>query len=305
MKADWIVQLREHFGEDLAQDFPLSTLTTLKVGGIARGYLAVKNKEDLKRALRITFLAQVPVLVVGAGANLIVPDEGFKGLVIQLRGDFEAMRVTRKTAAAGYFRSGAGVRVGDLLKAAARAGLSGLEPLAGIPATVGGAVRMNAGIPGFSISDVLVSVTGLRPDGTEERLSIRRLHPAYRDMGLPAGWIVLSATFRLAPATETAIREEMKRHLKRRAGQTWRRYPNAGSIFKNPPQEPAGRLIEACGLKGTRIGGAQISPDHANVIINRGNATARDVLALIDLVRERVRNKTGVALKLEVVVAGN
>ncbi len=305
MKVDWMAQLQKRFGDALLRDLPLAPLTTLRVGGRARGALTVTDVEELRDALQVVTRAGVPFLILGKGANLIVPDEGFPGLVIQLKGVFETIRVTRKTAKAGYVKAGAGVVLSDLLAFALHAGLSGLEPLTGIPATVGGAVRMNAGIPGFSIAEALSSVTLLRSDGSDQKIRARALRPTYRDMCLPRGSVVLEGVFRLSVAAPEVIREKTRAYQKKRRAQTWRRYPNAGSIFRNPPGTSAGRLIDACGLKGARSGGAQISPEHANVIVNLGNATAGDVLALIELARETVREKTGVALKLEVVIAGN
>ncbi len=300
-----MTQLRQHFGDAFIDGRPLGPLTTLKVGGPAQGFLTVTNVEDLKRALQTVVNAHIPFLIIGKGANLIIPDEGFRGLVIQLKGDFETIRVTRKTHTFVYIRAGAGCTLSSLLSSAADAGLSGLEPFTGIPATIGGAVRMNAGIPGLSLSDILASITCLRPDGTVIRRHASRLHPTYRDMCLPEGWIILNATFRLTPAPEKEIQERMQDYREKRGTQAWQRHPTAGSIFKNPQGKFAGQLIEESGLKGYRVGDAQISPDHANIIINRGHATARDVLDLITFAQERVYEKTGVKLDLEVVIAKN
>lgn len=297
--------LERQFGDTFIRGFPLSPLTNLKVGGPAEGFLTITNMEDLKQTLSILQKDHIPSLIIGRGTNLIIPDEGIRGLVIRLKGDFETIRTVKKTKDATYLWSGAGTALSSLLTYTAHAGLSGLEPLAGIPATVGGAVKMNAGIPGFSIFDTLSSVTCLSSALTVTKLYARRLHPTYRDMQLPEDWIILDATFRLRPATEEIVRKKIQEFQKKREEQLWRRYPTAGSIFKNPEGRFAGRLIEACGLKGYQIGDAQISPEHANVIINKGHATAKDVLALIAFVREQVHEKTGVKLDLEVVVARN
>ena len=305
MRGNWVIQLRQHFGDAFIEDRPLAPLTTMKVGGAARGFLTVTEEMDLTHALRIVGKAGIPYLVLGKGANLIVSDTGFPGLVLQLKGTFESIRMIRKTRQHGYIRVGAGCSLSRLLDTTARWGLSGLEPLTGIPASIGGAIRMNAGIPGFSLSDILTSLKALRPDGRVVHLPIRRLKPAYREIGLPASWIVLSAVFRLAPRSEEEIREKISYFRDKRHRQTWQRYPNAGSIFKNPRGDTAGRLIEACGLKGHRMGDAEVSTDHANVIVNRGKASARQVLDLVTLIRDEVWKKTGIRLELEVVIAGD
>ena len=300
-----MTRLRQQFGDHFMEGRPLAPLTTLKVGGAARGFLTVTNLEALKRALQIVRESHIPYLVLGKGTNLIFPDTGFPGLVIQLRGTFETIRVVRRTSHHGYIQAGAGCALSHLLDISAQAGLSGLEPLTGIPGTVGGAVRMNAGIPGFSISEVVTSLKVLQADKTLSRIPVQRLSPAYRDMGLPKPWIVLAATFRLTPAVEEEIREKIAQYRQKRRRQTWQRYPCAGSIFKNPPGDVAGRLIEACGLKGRRVGDAEVSTDHANVIVNRGRASAQQVLDLISLVRNEVWIKTGIRLDLEVIIADN
>ncbi len=305
MKADWMKQLKQDFGNALVEGYPLSSLTTLKVGGPARGFLTVTTFEELKRVHTILKDTRTPLLLIGKGANLIIPDEGFSGLVIQLKGEFEMIRIIRRKHHALDVQAGAGCTLSKLLTFAFREGLSGLEPFIGIPATIGGAVRMNAGIPGASISDILTSVTYLTPEGTTRNLTRDHLHPVYRDMRLPEGAIVLKATFRLTPTQKDEIRERLKEFQSKRSGQAWQHYPNAGSIFKNPPGDAAGRLIEASGLKGYRLGDAQISPDHANIILNLGHATASEVINLITTVRQEVLKKTGVTLELEVTIARN
>jgi len=280
-------------------------MTYLKVGGPAQGFLAVTEAEGLQRALKVIRTSHVPVLVMGRGANLLVPDEGFNGLVIRLEGEFDTTQPVKRTKETVYLQVGAGLSLPRLLVYAARHGLSGLEPLVAIPGTVGGAIIMNAGVPGFSISDILSSVTCLRPSGTLVKRYKRQLHPAYRDMHLPENWIVLHATFKLTPSKREVVRRRMRRYLEKRKEQTWRKFPTAGSIFKNPEGTFAGKLIESCGLKGHRIGNAQVSPEHANVIINRGKATAREILDLIEYIRDVVAKKTGTTLETEIVIAEN
>lgn len=297
--------LRKQFGGSFIEGYPLASLTTIKVGGPSQGFLTITNIEDLKRTMSILRGDRVPHLIIGKGSNLIIPDEGIRGLTIQLKGEFENIRIARKTRNAVYLRAGSGVTLPSLISYASNSGLSGLEPFIGIPATVGGAVRMNAGIPGFSISGILSSVTCLHPSLKITKLYARRLHPTYRDMRLPGEWIILDATFILIPAQKKTIQRSIKRFQKKREGQRWRRYPTAGSVFRNPEGASAGQIIEDCGLIGYQVGDAQISKEHANIIINKGHATAKDIIDLISLVRERVLEKTGIKLDLEVIVAGS
>ncbi len=305
MKADWMTTLRIQFGSAFVEGVPLAPLTRLKVGGPARGLLTVRDTDGLRDVLGVLRKFQVSFLVLGKGANLIIPDEGYEGLVIRLKGKFETIRLIGKKKNATYLHAGAGVSLPRLVARTAKRGLSGLEPLAGIPGTVGGAIVMNAGVPGFSIADALSSVTTLNAALTLRKRARRQLHPVYRHMGLDAGEIVLYATFRLTPEPEERIRGRIREYLARRKNQTWRRLPTAGSIFKNPEGMFAGRLIEACGLKGSRVGDAQISTEHANVIVNLGKASAKDVLELIGRVRREVAEKTGVTLETEVIIARN
>ena len=300
-----MTMLREQFRSAFVEDAPLAPLTTFKVGGPAKGLLTVRDTGELQKALAILERFNVPYLLMGRGANLIVPDEGFKGLVIRLKEKFEMIRPIKKTRGTLYLHVGAGVSLPSLLAYTTRHGLSGLEPLVAIPGTVGGALIMNAGIPGFSISEALSSITSLKSPQTLIKRYRRQLHPSYRDMGLPAGEIVLHATFKLKPSTEREVRKRVHHFLEKRRNQTWRKYPTAGSVFKNPEGASAGKLIESCGLKGYQIGDAQISPVHANVIVNRGKATAKDIFDLITHVQKEVAKKTGIYLEPEVIIARN
>jgi len=305
MKAHWMTMLRRQFGSALVEDAPLAPITTLKVGGPARVLLTVRDTGELQTALGILEKYRVSHLLMGRGANLIVPDEGFEGLVIRLKGEFETIQPVKKTRDASHLRVGAGLSLPSLVAYATRHGLSGLEPLVAIPGTVGGALIMNAGVPGFSISEALSSITSLKPRRTLIKRFRRQLRPSYRDMGLPAEEVVLHATFKLKPSTEREVRERVRHFLEKRRNQTWRKFPTVGSVFKNPEGTSAGKLIESCGLKGHRIGDAQISPAHANVIINRGKATAKDILDLMAYVQGEVAKKTGIYLEPEVVIARN
>lgn len=200
--------------------------------------------------------------------------------------------------------SGTGVRLSRLVAFCSKGALAGVESLAGIPGTVGGAVKGNAGAFGGSIADHLAEVRLVTPQGNQQALSRDQMEFSYRRSSLPEGCVVVEAAFDLEPGDPVRIRRRVSENLiQRNRGQPveWR---SAGSVFKNPPGEYAGRLVEKSGLKGTRIGGACISPKHGNFIINLGGATAADVLALIDLITHRVREEMHVELELEVQVVG-
>jgi len=303
MRAVEIAHLKKIFGEKLKESVPLAPLTTLKVGGHAEVLLNVASVTDLIAALKVLRIYDTPAFILGNGSNLIVSDAGLHGVVLCLKEEFEAVRVTKKTRSAVYVEAGAGTRLSTLIAFAQARGFSGVEPLCGIPATVGGAVRMNAGISGFSVSDILSSICYLPPSLKSVRRYVSRLTCSYRAIQIPGRTVILSATFRLRPATEKRVTAALRTYRRKR-NRAWMRYPSAGSIFRNPRGENAGRLIELAGLRGYQIGSAQISPDHGNIIINKGGARAQDVLALIKLAKESVYKKTGVPLELEVVIAG-
>ncbi len=303
MKVRWMTTLENQFGDAFAMNYPLAPHTTFKIGGAAQGFLVVTSETQLVSALTTLLEENVPFLVLGKGANLIFSDSGFKGLVIQLKGEFEEIKITHHDEENVFLEAGAGVEMSRLLNYTARAGFKGLEPLTGIPATVGGAIRMNAGIPSFTISEALTSVVCLTHTLSTVRIGIQDLSPSYRSLNLPDRWIILRATFKLRKGSPETVRKEMEAYRNKRTSQRWRKFPSAGSIFKNPKGKYAGQLIESCGFKGYKIGDAQVSPDHANVIVNLGNARAKDVLRLIDLIQKRVFEKTGIHLEPEVVIA--
>ena len=280
-------------------DEPLARHTTLRIGGPARRYCRVRTEEGLSRVLQASREAGEPLTLLGMGSNVLAADEGFPGWVVRLEGDFLALRVEGDRMVAG-----GGAALGGACAAAARAGLSGLESISGIPSSMGGAVRINAGAYGGEIFDVLETVRLVARDGQRRVASAGEIPHGYRWTKLcDTGEIVAEATLKLRPATRLEIEERTRVVSEKRRG-ALPGEPNAGSIFKNPAGDYAGRLIEACGLKGERRGGAAISTRHANVIVNLGGARAADVLALMHLMRDSVRDKFGVTLSPEVEFLG-
>jgi UDP-N-acetylmuramate dehydrogenase len=280
-------------------DEPLSRHTTLRIGGPARFYCHVKTEEGLSRVLEAARESGEPLALLGMGSNVLAADEGFPGWVVRLEGDFLKIVIDGDRLTAG-----GGAALGGACAAAARAGLSGLESITGIPSSIGGAVRINAGAYGGEIFEVLETLRLVARDGARRRAAASEIPHGYRWTALcDTGEIVSVSTLKLRPASSGEIAERTRAVSEKRRG-ALPGEPNAGSIFKNPPGDYAGRLIEACDLKGTRLGDAGISTRHANVIVNLGQARAADVLALMGTMRDSVREKFGVTLSPEVEFLG-
>jgi UDP-N-acetylmuramate dehydrogenase len=287
---------------------PLRAHTSFRVGGPADVLFFPAGREDLRAALRLAATHGLPVTVMGRGTNLLVRDGGIRGLVVNL-GDLSGIEggEVPPQAAPGTpveLSALAGTPLSQVINFAVRPGLAGLEWAAGIPGSVGGAIAMNAGAHGHSMSEVVLWVDLMDVAGSETRVPRAAIAFAYRSARLPRAGFLVAAGLQLRLSNEQAVLAENKRCLeehKRRLPFGW---GSAGSVFKNPPGDAAGRLIDAAGLKGTRVGGAEISAKHANVIVNVGQATAADILALMRLVRERVLDHAGVALEPEIQVVG-
>ncbi|MEO8431274.1 MAG: UDP-N-acetylmuramate dehydrogenase [Acidobacteriota bacterium] len=280
-------------------DEPLSRHTTWRIGGPARWFCLVRNEDGLSRVLREASSGDAPLALLGMGSNILVADEGFPGYVVRLSGEFLEVAVRGEVIEAG-----GGAALGGVCAAAARANLSGLEAISGIPSSIGGAVRINAGAYGGEIFDVLESMRLLSRTGDARTAAASEIPHGYRWTRLcETGEIVASARMRLVPAEREAIAEKTRQVANKRRG-ALPSEPNAGSVFKNPPGDHAGRLLEACGLKGEGSGGAEVSQRHANVIVNRGGARASDVLALMERMRDAVRSRFGITLFPEVEMLG-
>lgn len=273
---------------------PLSRHTTWGIGGPADFFIEVQNRKGLAQLLDWAKERNVPLFPIGQGSNLLVSDKGLRGAVVRLRGEFEEMRFDGPLVEAG-----AGVMLPPLARAAAERGLSGAEPFVGIPGTVGGALMTNAGTPEGDIGRLVEAVEILDESGEIKRLEKKDVAFSYRHSSL-AGAFVLSATLRLTPGVAAEIAARTEAQKTRRAERQPLGTKNCGSVFKNPPDDHAARLIEAAGLKGRVQGGARISPKHANFIENTGGATAEDVRALIDAAKTAVKEKFNVTLELEV-----
>lgn len=277
---------------------PMARHTSLKIGGPADLVVIPEDAEDLKAALAFARSKNLPVFALGSGSNTLVRDGGIRGMVILPSG---LQDMERQGTAVTV---GAGVRVSRLLAFCSKQGLSGLEILSGVPGTVGGAVWGNAGAWDGSVADHLARVQLVTEEGGDLILARDVVPFAYRFSGLPRGSVIVRATFALEPGDPTLIRQRISRWLVRRNATQPVEFRSAGSIFKNPAGDYAGRLVEAAGVKGTRIGGAMISEKHGNFFVNLGDARAADVLALIALAQDRVRATAGIELEPEIRVMG-
>ncbi len=288
-------------GFRIARNKPLASYTTLRIGGPAELWAEVSSESELCKLLRWAKERSLPITVLGLGSNVLVPDEGISGLVLRLRGSLARMRFRGR-----FLKAGGGAVLGQVARQAVHRGLAGLEALAGFPSTVGGAVFMNAGCYGSEIADCARRVRLVTREGFLERLSIQGLEPGYRTTNLStSGAIVTQVLFELSPSNRQELEIRMRTLHTRRWQSLPSGVPNAGSVFKNPKGDYAGRLIEACGLKGLREGGAEISERHANVIVNRAGAKALDILALMERARTEVQTRFGVLLEPEIQLLGS
>jgi UDP-N-acetylmuramate dehydrogenase len=288
-------------GERVRFDVDTSRLTSLRVGGPADAVAAPATRAELAALLATCARHGVAHRVLGRGFNTIVRDEGVDGVLIQLR---HFRRLEERPG--GALRAEAGVSHATLARFCRTRGLAGLEFGVGIPGSLGGWVAMNAGIGEREAKDVVREVEVVSPTGVaRHHLPRARLRFAYRGLrGLAPGSVIVSALFEVRPSTPAAVAAELERLLARRAATQPLDLPSCGSVFKNPPGDHAGRLLEEAGLKGLRAGAAEISTVHANFIVNRGGAKAADVLALIGEARAAVHGRTGVWLEPEVRVWG-
>jgi UDP-N-acetylenolpyruvoylglucosamine reductase len=295
--------LRSRLSADtkLRREEPLAAKTTLRVGGAARLYAEPANAAELQVLIKAAQEHHFPLFILGRGSNLLVPDEGVDGLVVALA---HASWAAFETRPGGRVWAGAGLRLKNLCGLAAKAGLVGFEFLEGIPGSVGGALRMNAGAMGGWMFDVVDELQLMRLDGEVRTVARAALHVQYRYCAELQDAIALGALLRpVAQADMAAVTRQIEGYRRKRQ-ESQPREPSAGCMFKNPPGNSAGRLIDEAGLKGERVGDAEVSRVHANFIINRGAASAADVLELVRRVRARVREAKNVELEPEVLLYG-
>ena len=279
---------------------PMAPRTTFRIGGPADVFVQPADTECLANVIRFARAEGIPVRVIGNGSNLLVSDAGIRGIVVRLTPNFSEVTWLEDGAVVG-----AGARLAKLVKDAGEAGLSGLESAVGIPGTLGGALATNAGTDTGSIGDLVVSATVLEADGELREWQNSQFAYRYRHSTLgESGAIVISARLRLKPAPKDEIAAKASRLREKRAGRQPLGAWSAGSVFKNPRAVAAGKILDRGGAKGMRVGGAQVSPKHANFLVNRGRATSAEMRELIERAHALALRKYGIDLELEIELVG-
>lgn len=286
-------------------DEPLAPLTTFGLGGPATALVEPESITELKAVLGYANRIDLPFVFLGAGSNVLFREGGFPGLVLRFGEAFSEIRIIdsgREDSVS--VEAYAGAPLSHLMDFTKEHGLSGLEFLSGIPGSVGGAMCMNAGAFGGEISKSASKITLIAPWGDIDELGPDRIRAEYRRLELPEGAVILSAVFSLIQSTSEMVKETCRNYLDRR----WAIQPagikSAGSVFKNPPDGPAGKFIDEAGLKGCRVGEAWVSEKHANFIVHKGNARASDVIELISIVQKEVKTRFGIDLEPEIRIYG-
>jgi len=282
---------------------PLKDYTTFKIGGRAEYFVEPKDLDDLKLLLNLVkrYLTcsgrqgKIPILVIGAGSNILISDKGLDGIVLRLNSPY----FKRLTVKDNRLKVGAGCLLNKVILKAKKEGLSGMEELVGIPGSIGGALAMNAGTRDKNIADSVENVTVMDYNGKIKTLDKKDIRFGYRSCGL-SRYIILNARIRLVKKNKKEIQNRINDYLKYRKSQQDLSKASAGCVFKNPRQGSAGKLIDLCGLKGKRIGGATVSKRHANFIVNLGQAKAQDVIKLMTLVKKEVKNRFKINLEPEI-----
>ena len=277
------------------KDEAMSKHTSYRIGGPANAYITPRDKDDLSQILQFANQHGIATYFVGSGSNLLVADEGIDGLVITLGKSLKRLEITGATVFAE-----SGVMLGKMVKECIGRNLSGVESMIGVPGTLGGALVMNAGAFGGEISNYLKHVTVMEMDGQEKQYQPGDISFSYRHSTFPDDEIVISAEFELIQSDKDTVQEKRAVASGGRKATQPLKFRSAGSVFKNPKEGAAGYYIDQAGLKGTKVGDAEISPIHANFFVNHGKAKASDVVALIRLARETVHDKFGIMLDLEV-----
>jgi UDP-N-acetylmuramate dehydrogenase len=303
MQYDEINRLAAHFGADCRQNEPMSTRTTMAVGGPADRFVTPNSEACLIAMVNAARAQDIPFVIIGKGSNLLVRDGGYRGVIFCLSNLGDALGGI--SVREDHITAGAGAKLKQVCRAAKDHALAGMEFAYGIPGTVGGAVYMNAGAFGSEMKDVVCTCRYLDTDGNVKQAQNAELAFGYRQSRFThSGCVILSADFHLAAGEKFRIDSRMNEILNERKAKQPLDYPSAGSTFKRPATDYASRLIDRCGLKGFTIGGAAVSEKHAGFVVNKGGATCADVLAVIEAVKSAVASQTGIALECEVEIIG-
>ena len=288
--------------ENLYYDEPMAKHTSFKIGGPADVFIKVDNIEELKETLDLSKKNQIPLTIIGNGSNLLVTDKGIRGITAKLNlKDIEIKNENNKQ----IIKVEAGVPVGLLAQKLLKEEITGFEELSGIPGTIGGAVIMNAGAHGKELKDILKKVTAMDYNGNIHEFTNEECLFSYRNSRFQKEkYIILQATLELEKGNSTEIKEKMDEYMQFRKEKQPIEYPNAGSTFKRGEDFVTAKLIDEAGLKGYRVGGAQVSEKHAGFIVNVDNATAKDVIELTDYIKEKIEEKFGKKINLEIQIIG-
>ena len=284
-------------------DEPMSNYTSLRVGGKADALVVINSEEQLSKIVNRLKNENIDFFPAGNLTNIIIRDGGYRGVILLMKG-LKKVVCQRFLDGRQVIFAEAGASLDSVISLALAEELTGMEFCAGIPGSVGGAVRMNAGAYGKEMKDVLEKIYLLDVDGTKKDLHRQDISFGYRKINLPLQTIILAAKFRVEKGETKSIKNRMKEIMQWRREKHPLEYPSAGSVFKNIPGQPAGKIIEELGIKGKSCGDAQISPKHANFIVNKGKAKAADVLKLIAFVQEKVKKEKNINLETEVVIIG-
>ena len=300
-RYDLLKKIAGETGCRVLEKEPMAKHTTFQIGGEADLYLSVKSKDALKKILKTAKEQSIPIFLLGKGSNLLVSDQGIRGAVIKLEGEFSEVHLLE----GNKIQCGAGATLAKLCTFALNNSLSGLEFAWGIPGSVGGAAFMNAGAYSGEMKDVLVCCEHITRDGISGAFKAEELELSYRrSIYSDCDYIITSIVVELKKEKEDLIRSRMDDFMGRRKSKQHLEYPSAGSVFKRPKGHFAGGLIEQYGLKGASVGGATVSKKHSGFIVNTGNATCKDVLSLIDRIKGRIREETGIEMECEVKIVG-
>lgn len=288
--------------ENLYYDEPMAKQTSFKIGGPADVFIKVDNIEELKETLDLSKKNQIPLTIIGNGSNLLVTDKGIRGITAKLNlKDIEIKNENNKQ----IIKVEAGVPVGLLAQKLLKEEITGFEELSGIPGTIGGAVIMNAGAHGKELKDILKKVTAMDYNGNIHEFTNEECLFSYRNSRFQKEkYIILQATLELEKGNSTEIKEKMDEYMQFRKEKQPIEYPNAGSTFKRGEDFVTAKLIDEAGLKGYKIGGAQVSEKHAGFIVNVDNATAKDVIELTDYIKEKIEEKFDKKINLEIQIIG-
>ncbi len=303
-QSGWKNELPGRIRGEIKWNEPLKRYTSMQVGGPAEALVFPADLADLQALVIFAKEQRVPYTVLGLGSNVLVRDGGIRGIVLRLNKTFNHMEILEETEDKLRLEAEAGYPVPRLVELGKEKGLLGVEPLYGIPGSVGGAVMMNAGTREGTVQGILESIQVVNPEGGLQNFAVSRLKFEYRHLKLPVRGIVVSARFCFMKGPREEVQSKIAAFQERRRQTQPLEFPSLGSVFKNPEKAYAAQWIEELGLKGVRVGGARISEKHANFIVNERGATARDVLALIGLIRDKVREEREFKLELEAKVIG-